>query len=201
MVQPVRPWPYRFLRKKEWGRLDSNLRVHYGIASPSGSQQLGASKLRQSLPRSFSSLQASEVATRGLRHLNLFSMAIFQRETSAHIGEGLTCEKKNLCEAVISGSLVQLLQASLAAGTTGGRFQQHFGPNMTLEAILECLIFLGEHAPRPLLKLCVAHPSSQWPFQSKIAGSSPGVTQCANVPSLKQTPDTVHGKHELSRIM
>ena len=36
MVWPVRPWVYRFLRDKKWYRLDSNLGLHYGIASPSG---------------------------------------------------------------------------------------------------------------------------------------------------------------------
>ena len=36
-VRPVRPWPYRFLREKKWRRLDSNLRMRYGVASPSSS--------------------------------------------------------------------------------------------------------------------------------------------------------------------
>ena len=36
-VRPVRPWPYRFLREKKWRHLDSNLRVRYGVASPSSS--------------------------------------------------------------------------------------------------------------------------------------------------------------------
>ena len=36
-VRPVRPWPYRFLREKKWRHLDSNLRMRYGVASPSSS--------------------------------------------------------------------------------------------------------------------------------------------------------------------
>ena len=36
-VWPVRPWPYRFLREKKWHHLDSNLRMRYGVASPSSS--------------------------------------------------------------------------------------------------------------------------------------------------------------------
>ena len=41
MVQPVQPQPYWFLREKKWHRLDSNLRVHYGIVSPSSLSCLG----------------------------------------------------------------------------------------------------------------------------------------------------------------
>ena len=44
-------------------------------------------------------------------------MAMFERETSAQIGNGLTCAKRS----VISDSSVQSLQkATLAAETTGG---------------------------------------------------------------------------------
>ena len=49
-----------------------------------------------------SSIQSSDERIEASR----FSMAILEFETSAQIGEGLTCA---LCEAVISGSLVQSL--------------------------------------------------------------------------------------------
>ena len=38
VVRPVRPWPYQFLRDKNGiVCMDSNLRVRYRMASPSGS--------------------------------------------------------------------------------------------------------------------------------------------------------------------
>ena len=71
-----------------------------------------------------SSIQSSEERIEASQ----FSKAIFERKTSAQIGEGLTCVKYS-CEVVISGSLAQSLQsASLAAETTGGEI---VGPNMT----------------------------------------------------------------------
>ena len=65
-----------------------------------------------------SSIQSSEERIEASQ----FSMAIFEREESAQIGEGLCYNKrmKCSCEAVISGSSVQSLQRiSQAAETTG----------------------------------------------------------------------------------
>ena len=94
----------------------------------------------------YSSIQSSKERI----EVSQFSKAIFERKTSAQIEEGLLTCVKCSCEVVISGSLVQSLQsASQAAETTGGEI---LGPNMTSEAISECLtskIFLGEHTPRP----------------------------------------------------
>ena len=48
-------------------------------------------------------------------------MAMFECKTSARIWGGANMHVKCLCEVVISGSSVQLLQkASLATETTGG---------------------------------------------------------------------------------
>ena len=47
---------------------------------------------------------------------------------------------------------------------------------MASEAISECLIFkifLGEHAPRP--PSLFTRKRTQWPYQSKIAGSGPAM--------------------------
>ena len=50
--------------------------------------------------RTFSSLQASKVAT-GEIEASQFSIAMLERKASSQIGEGLTCAS---CRAVISGS-------------------------------------------------------------------------------------------------
>ena len=62
-VRPIRPRPYRFLREKKWRCLHSNLRVRYRVASPSSSPSL------RDL-HSFSSFQASKVATREFKFLS-----------------------------------------------------------------------------------------------------------------------------------
>ena len=61
--------------------------------------------------------------------------------------------------------------ASLATETTILVF--FFVPNMASEAISECLIFLGEHAPRPPSLLTLTR--TQWPYQSKTVGAGPAV--------------------------
>ena len=90
MVQPVRPWPYRFLREKNcvaW-----ILTYACVIEWPLRAVRRSLGRLR-GLLRTFSSLQASKVS-------------ILERETSAQIGEGLTWASS---VAVISGSSVQSL--------------------------------------------------------------------------------------------
>ena len=65
--------------------------------------------------------------------------------------------------------------ASLATETTGREI--HFGPNIASEAISECLIFKnfswGSMPPDP--PSLFALKRTQWPYQSKIAVSSPDV--------------------------
>ena len=73
-----------------------------------------------------SSIQSSDETTEASQ----FSIAILEHETSAEIGEWLTCA---LCEAVISGS-------SVHSSSYRNYRCKHFGPNMASEAILECLI-------------------------------------------------------------
>ena len=65
--------------------------------------------------------------------------------------------------------------ASLATETTGGEIVVEFWPNMASEAISECLIleiFYGGACPTVFT---LEH--LQWPYQSKIAGSSPVVEE------------------------
>ena len=59
--------------------------------------------------------------------------------------------------------------ASLATETTDGDrdSSSFFGPNMASESISECLKFLWGSMPPDTLKC------TQWPYQSKIAGTSP----------------------------
>ena len=69
--------------------------------------------------------------------------------------------------------------ASLATETT--ILVYFFGPNMASEAISECLvlkIFLGEHAPDPPSFFTLTR--TQWPYQSKIAGTGPVYQQLSN---------------------
>ena len=63
-----------------------------------------------------SSIQSSDERI----EVSQFSMAIFERETSAQIGEGLTCVRNASCE--VGYSVQSLQRTSLAAETTGGRF-------------------------------------------------------------------------------
>ena len=68
--------------------------------------------------------------------------------------------------------------ASLATETTGGEILVAFWPNMASEAISECLIlktFPGGACPQTPLPLFTLK-CTQWPYHSKIAGSSPVVT-------------------------
>ena len=73
-----------------------------------------------------------------------------------------------------SGHFWQLSSiASLATETTD---EENFGPNMASEAISECLILkfsLLEHAPTP--PSLFTFKRTQWPYQSKIAGSGPDI--------------------------
>ena len=87
---------------KKWRHLDSNLRVHYRMASPSGLLYLGMSK-RSSLDF-FKSSSIQSINER--IEASQLPMAILEHETSTHIGEGLTWAS---CIAVISGSSVQSL--------------------------------------------------------------------------------------------
>ena len=86
----------------KWCRLDSNLRMHYRMAYPSGSPYLGTSKRSSSDFFKSSSIQSIDDRIEASQ----FSMAILERETSVQIGEGLTWAP---CLAVISGSSVQSL--------------------------------------------------------------------------------------------
>ena len=68
----------------------------YRMVSLSGSPQLGTTK------RSSSSILNTDERIEASQ----FARAILERETSAHVGVGLTCAS---CVAVISGRLVQSL--------------------------------------------------------------------------------------------
>ena len=169
MVRPVRPWPYRFLREKKWRCLDSNLGCTLFTTLPiltyacviecrTVSRSLG--RLR-GLLRTFSSLQASNVATRESRVLIIYIyiyIAILEREVSSQIGEDSRrawrsarfnrfSSYRNYWWGDSSSILVQIWLRS------------------------DLRISWESMPPDP--------PSlftPQWPYQSKIAGSGPGIS-------------------------
>ena len=96
---------------EKWRRLDSNVRLRYRMASPSGRRSLG--RLR-GLLRTFSSLQASKVSTRELRLINFLWRYLSVRRARTNWGGA------NM-GVVRSGHFWQLGSfASLATETTGG---------------------------------------------------------------------------------
>ena len=121
-------------------------------------------------------------------------MAILERKTSTQIVEGLTCAS---CMAAFLA--VWFDRISIYRNYRWRDSSNIFGSNMAPEAISECLIFLGDHAPRPphpqlvhtkVLGLTTGLGRTtgpglqdwdglrdrdyiQWPCQSKTAGSGP----------------------------
>ena len=127
----------RVFEGEKWRRLDSNLHMHYRMSSPSGSPWLGTSK-------------------RSSRHSKKrrenWGFSIFYGDTWAQ-DEHANWGGANMhasCVAVISGSRFD--RFSSYTNYRWGDSGSIFGPNMTAEAILGCLIlknFLGEHPPDP----------------------------------------------------
>ena len=94
-------------------------------------------------------------------------MAILECETSVQIGEGLTCAR-----TWRSFLAARFDCFSSYRNYRWGDSGSIFGSNMASEAISECLIskiLLGEHAPTPPSLFTLKR--TQWPYQSKIAGS------------------------------
>ena len=80
----IGPWPYWFLREQKWCRLDSNLRMCYRIASPSGLLYL-----RMSKRFSLDFIKSSSIQNSNERiEASQFSMVILERKASMQIEEG-----------------------------------------------------------------------------------------------------------------
>ena len=103
-----------------------------------------------------------------------FSMAILERETSAQLGEHARRARRSFLAAWF---------IRLATETTGGKIVVAFWPKHSLRSDLRAPNFKnlpGGACPQTPLACShvYIHPSSQWPYQSKIAASSPIV--CIN---------------------
>ena len=160
MVQPVWPWPYRFLREKKndvaWILILT--RMLYRMASLSALPYLGTSKRSSSDCFNSSSIQSSDEKIEASQ----FSMVILERKTSAQVGDpgGANIHVVHGSHFWQIGSI-----ASLATETTGGEIVVAFWPKHGLRSDLRVPNFPGgEHAPRDPLT---------YHTQSKIADSGP----------------------------
>ena len=167
MVRPAMSVPV--LREKKWRRLDSKLRVRYGMAAPSGSPQLGTSK-RSSAHFFFYAFKPLSIQSSDERIEASQSSSPQRGGHFWHLGS----------------------VASLGTETTVGLILVAFWPKHGLRSDLRVPNFPGGACPHTPYSLF----TPQWPYQSKIPGSGP--VQALSLLQLYPIISNLHRSTEIS---